>query len=67
MMAAISAIMTMHAGNFAAKQAALRQLGDYESRGKGGKRAHRNTGIAAARRAAGKRRNVLRNRRAHRG
>jgi hypothetical protein len=39
----------------------------YESRGKGGKRAHRPTGIAGVQRAARKAQNVARNRRAHRG
>lgn len=67
MMAAVSAIMQIHAADFAGQQAALGALGPYTSRGKGGKRAHRPTGIAAVRRAAGKRRNVQRNRRAHHG
>lgn len=53
------------AGSVALQQA-LAVLPPYESRGKGGKRAHRKTGIAAQRRAARKARNVRRNRRAHR-
>ncbi len=46
---------------------ALSGMAAYESRGKGGKRAHRPTGIAGVRRAALKARNRQRNRRAHRG
>lgn len=46
---------------------ALRGMGSYESHGKGGKRAHRTTGIAGVKRAALKARNRQRNRRAHRG
>ena len=38
----------------------------YESRGKGGKRSRRPTGIAGVRRAARKAQNVARNRREHR-
>lgn len=65
MMAAISAIM---AGGFPSviAQAKISELGSYESRGKSGKRPHRPTGIAGVRRAAAKRRNVLRNRRQQR-
>lgn len=62
MMSAISAILSMGLGAMAT-QASISNLGAYESRGKGGKRPHRSTGTAAARRAASKRQNVMRNRR----
>jgi hypothetical protein len=61
MMALIAAAMRS-----AAPQAALAAIGPYKSRGKGGKRAHcAHTGAACTKRAAIKKRNVQRNRRAH--
>lgn len=54
----------MSAG-YGAMQAAKTLAGGYKSRGHGGKRAHRDTGIAKGRRAACKARNVKANRRAH--
>lgn len=54
------------ATNFSVIEKARREASGYESRGKGGKRAHRPTGIAGVRRAACKARNVKANRRAHR-
>lgn len=69
MMAAISAIMTAASGNTAMQQQQLAQLGPYESRGKGQGGPNRLAPGAgmAARRAAMKRRNVLRHRKACRG
>lgn len=67
MMAAVASIMSEHAHNFAFQKAAIAKLGPYESRGKGKTRRHDNGGTKAHQRAATKHRNVLRNRRAHRG
>lgn len=69
MMAAISAIMAGTVGNMAAQQAQLSQLGPYESRGKGRNMPNRRAPGAgmASHRAAMKRRNVLRHRKACRG
>jgi len=61
MMAVIAAIMTTTISQ-SERQAKLYALGDYKSRGKGGKRPHRSVGTAAFKRAAMKERN----RRAHR-
>lgn len=66
MAAAVAAIVLKHAADFSAQRLAFDALGPYRSRGHGGKRAHRPTGICAARRAARKARNVQRNRKAHR-
>lgn len=63
MMSVIAAICI----KFLLRDIALRGVNAYESHGKGGKRAHRPTGIAGVRRAALKARNRQRNRRAHRG
>lgn len=69
MMAAISAIMASTHGNFAAQQLQLASLGAYESRGKGKGGPNRMAPGAgmAAHRAAMKRRNVIRHRKACRG
>lgn len=67
MMAAIAAVMAQTAGSPLLQQQRLAELGPYESRGKGGKRAYRASGISAARRAAMKARNRRRNKLAHRG
>ena len=66
MMAAIAAIYAQFQGGVL-RDIALRGVAPYESHGKGGKRAHRPTGIAGVRRAALKSLNRQRNRRAHRG
>lgn len=58
MMAAIAAAM----GN----QAGLLGIGQYKSRGKGGKRAHTASGTRRNQRAAVKTKNIQRNRLAHR-
>jgi hypothetical protein len=58
--------MVLELPSAAARTAAYAELRPYESRGKGGKRPHRTTGIAGVRRAATKRRNQIRNRKAHR-
>lgn len=63
MMTALAAAMAMAPMQ---QQMALAAIGNYESRGKGGKRPHRHVGVAASRRAALKARNVRRNRAAHR-
>lgn len=65
MAAAITSIAALNTDYDAVKRAKA-AAGGYESRGKGGKRAHRPTGIAGVRRAACKARNVKANRRAHR-
>lgn len=56
---AISAAMSLHPLE---RQIALDGIGQYKSRGKGGKQPHRATGIAGVKRAAKKARNVKRSR-----
>lgn len=63
MMAAITDIMAMAPS---VQKSMLSQIGPYESRGKGGKRAHRSIGTKANARAAAKSRNVRRARAASR-
>lgn len=62
MFAAISAIVSQFQADMVGQRAALAALPEYRSGGKGGKRAHRPTGIAAAKRAALKCRNQKRHR-----
>lgn len=71
LMSVLAAAITAYSSNGTAAARADLDLarlnaGSYESRGKGGKRAHRPTGIAGVRRAACKARNVKANRRAQR-
>ncbi len=66
MFAAIATIIAMGMPAMAQQQK-LASLGEYTSRGKGGKRSSRSVGTAAFRRAAVKAKNKARNRRAHRG
>jgi hypothetical protein len=66
MAAAISAMMAAGMSGFELKQGIF-GLGPYVSRGKGGKVARRPTGIAAARRAALKKRNRAKHRAACKG
>lgn len=61
LMAAIGAILAMHTSKSVA-DSRIAELPAYESRGKGGARAHRPSGIAAVRRAARKTRNQARHR-----
>jgi len=60
MMAAIGAVMAAHPMPGPSQQMAFNAIGPYESRGKGGKRPHRQTGTKAFQRAAAKRRNKAR-------
>ena len=69
MQAAISAVMTQHPRDMLAQRAALEALGPYRSRGHGlglARNLHSRHHVASDKRAAQKRRNVMRNRRAHR-
>jgi hypothetical protein len=63
--ATIAALGSLHSG--AALAAAMDSIPIYQSRGKGGKRPQAAGGIARDQRTAVKRKNVQRNRRAHRG
>ena len=70
LMAAIAAILANAEGAFevAQAQAKMQEMaGGYESRGHGGKRAHRNSGVAAIRRARVKAKGRAQNRRNHKG
>jgi hypothetical protein len=67
LMAAINAVIMTHAANPLLAQAELARLKPYEGRGKGKTRWHHAGGHLAQRRAALKKRNQARNRRAHRG
>lgn len=66
MMAAIGALISQGLKGFELQQS-LNEVGQYKSRGKGGKTAHRPSGIARQRRHAMKTRNRARHRRACRG
>jgi len=66
MMAAIGALMAQGLHGLKLQQG-ISSLGEYKSRGKGGKRPHRSCGTAAHKRHAQKLRNRARNRRACRG
>lgn len=65
LMAALAAAITNRFDDPSGFEKALSLAASYESHGKGGKRAHRPTGIAGVKRQALKARNVTRNRRAH--
>lgn len=67
MAAAVMAVLAATVGNFAAQRAGLDGIGTYESRGKGKTCYHAARTTRRDQRAATKRRNVQRNRRAHRG
>lgn len=67
MVAAMAAVFTATAGNFAAQRTGLDALGAYESHGKRKTARHAARTTRRDQRAATKRRNVARNRRAHRG
>jgi hypothetical protein len=67
MAASIASVMQATAGNYSTQQKELASLGPYVSRGKGGKKpAVSGNGSARVQRNATKRRNVRRNRLAHR-
>lgn len=64
---AIASIQGAFARDLVMQRTALESLGPYEGRGKKRTRTHFGPGTRANQRAAAKRRNVIRNRRAHRG
>ena len=63
----VQAAVALHGAGTVELQVALSGLPAYRSRGKGKGRRHDQGGTRAAQRAALKARNVIRNRRAHRG
>ena len=67
LVAAIGAIVAAAGGNAIAAQAQLANLAPYEGRGKGKTKRHDRGGTASAQRAAQKRRNQQRHRKACRG
>lgn len=67
MAAAIGAALQAHHGDYAGQQAALKQIGPYQGRGKGRTKTHDRGGTRAAQRAAKKRRNQIRHHKACRG